>query len=65
MVLFVRKHGSGLQKAKFAAFVLATLPLQFIRRWITGEHQGVVLKVQGMLDALRGAEVPYTKLGLR
>ncbi len=65
MVLFVRKHGSRLQKLKFAVFVLGTLPLQFLRRWITGEHRGVVLKVQGMLDALRGAEVPLAKLGLR
>lgn len=65
MVLYVRKHGSTGQRLKFAAFVLGTLPLQFLRRLVTWEHQGVVLKARGMLDALRRRPIPLEELGLR
>jgi len=65
MVLFVRKHGSLAERAKFAFFVLSTLPLQYLRRLLTGEQRGVVLKVRGMLDALRRRPIPLEELGLR
>jgi len=65
MVLYVRKHGTLLQRLKFAAFVLATLPAQYLRRLATGEQQGVALKVRGMLDGLRGRPIPLEELGLR
>lgn len=64
MVLYVRKHATLLQAAKFLTFQLATLPLQYVRRWATGEQAGVSSKVRGMLDALRGRPVPVEKLGL-
>lgn len=65
MVLFVRKHASLLQGLKFTGFVLATLPVQYLRRLASGEQQGVVLKVRGMLDGLRGRPIPLEELGLR
>ncbi len=65
MVLFVRKHASPLQKCKFVAFQIATLPLQYVRRLLTGEQAGVTYKVRGMWDALRGRPIPFAELGLR
>ena len=64
MVLFVRKHGTIGQQAKFAFFVLATLPAQFIRRWITGEQRGVIMKLEGMLAGWRRQPVAAARLGL-
>ena len=65
MVLYVRKHASAGETLKFAAFVLGSLPLQYLRRLATGEQHGVVLKARGMLDALRRKPIPLEELGLR
>jgi len=65
MVLYVRKHATALQLAKFIAFQLATVPLQYVRRRISGEQAGVTAKVRGMLDAARGLPLPLVELGLR
>ena len=65
MVLYVRKHATPRQAAKFVAFQLATLPFQYLRRLLTWEQAGVSLKVRGMLDALRGRPLPLVELGLR
>ena len=64
MVRFVGRHGSALQKVKFAFFVLSTTPFSFVRRWLRGEHRGVIAKLQGMLDAIRGRPLPRQRLGL-
>ncbi len=65
MVLYVRKHATGRQAAKFVAFQLVTLPFQYLRRLLTWEQAGVSLKVRGMLDGLRGRPLPLVELGLR
>jgi GT2 family glycosyltransferase len=65
MVLYVRKHGTRLQQAKFLGFQLAAVPLQYVRRWFRGEQAGVSSKVRGMLDGLRGRPLPLVELGLR
>jgi len=65
MVLYVRKHATPLQAAKFVAFQLATVPLQYVRRWLTGEQAGVSSKVRGMLDAVRRRPSPLKELGLQ
>jgi GT2 family glycosyltransferase len=65
MVLFVRKHARWYQAVQFLLFQVTTLPLQFLWRWLRGERRGVVLKVRGMLDALRGRPLPLQELGLR
>lgn len=65
MVLYVRKHATARQAAKFVAFQLGTLPFQYLRRLLTGEQAGVSLKIRGMLDALRGRPLPLVELGLR
>jgi len=65
MVLFVRKHARWYQALRFLAFQLGTLPLQYVRRRLTGEQQGVVLKTRGMLDGWRGRPLPLEELGLR
>jgi len=64
MVLYVRKHASALQVAKFVAFQVGTVPLQYVRRWLKGEQAGVTAKVRGMLDGLRGTPLCLEKLGL-
>jgi len=65
MVLYVRKHATPIQAAKFWAFQLMTLPLQYLRRCMTGEQAGVTTKVRGMLDALRRRPLPLVALGFR
>lgn len=65
MVLFVRKHARWHQALLFVALNLATLPLQFLRRLLTAEQHGVVLKVRGMLDGWRDRPLPLEELGLR
>lgn len=65
MVLFVRKHGTPLQVAKFILFQVLTVPLQYLRRLLTGEQAGVTLKVRGMLDGLLRRPAPLSELGLR
>ncbi len=64
-VLFARKHGTALQKATLAASILVTLPFVFLRRLVTGEAGGVLLKVRGWLDGWRDREPPFQELGLR
>jgi GT2 family glycosyltransferase len=65
MVRFVLKHARWYQCLQFLLFQVTTLPLQYLRRCLTGEQRGVVLKVRGMLDALRGRPLPLEELGLR
>jgi GT2 family glycosyltransferase len=65
MVLYVRKHATRRQAAKFVAFQLATLPFQYLRRLLTWEQAGVSLKVRGMLDGLRRRPLPLVEFGLR
>jgi hypothetical protein len=64
MVLFVLKHGRWYQRLQFLALQITTLPLQYLWRCLSSEQAGVVLKVRGMVDALRGRPVPVEKLGL-
>ncbi|GIW39728.1 MAG: glycosyl transferase [Candidatus Binatia bacterium] len=64
MVLFVRKHASPAQKAKFTLFTLGTLPLQYVRRLLRNEQGGVVLKARGLYDGWKGKDVPVAELGL-
>ncbi len=47
-----------------ALAIAVTLPFQFGRRWLSGEQQGVILKVRGWLDGLRGRPIPLRELGL-
>ena len=64
-VLFARKHATRAQKLKLAASIVLTLPFVFVRRLVTGEAGGVVLKIRGWLDGLRDREPPFAALGLR
>jgi hypothetical protein len=64
-VLYARKHASRAQKVKLWACILVTLPFVFLRRLVTGEAGGVILKVRGWLDGLRDREPPFEALGLR
>jgi GT2 family glycosyltransferase len=64
-VLFARKHATAAQKLKLAASIVLTLPFVFLRRLVTGEAGGVVLKVRGWLDGLRDRDPPFEALGLR
>lgn len=64
MVRFVDKHGSRLEKLRFACFLIATLPFQFLRRALRGEQEGVVLKLRGIRDALLGRPIPRSDLEL-
>lgn len=63
-ILFARRHGSPLQRFWFQLWFFGSLPFQFLRRWPSGEGEGVVLKLRGALDALRGRPLPRARLGL-
>jgi len=64
-ILFARKHGTVAQKLLLAASIILTTPFVFLRRLVTGEAGGVVLKIRGWLDGLRDREPPFEALGLR
>ncbi len=64
-ILFARKHGTLAQKAMLAASIIVTTPFVFLRRLVTGEAGGVLLKIRGWLDGLRDREPPFEALGLR
>jgi GT2 family glycosyltransferase len=64
MVRFVRKHGSLAERARFALLFAAMLPLSYVKRRRRGEQEGVLLKLRGALDALRGRPIPRGPLGL-
>ena len=65
MVLFVRAHARWYELLQFTAFQVVTLPMQYLWRCLSGEQRGVVLKIRGMVDALRGRSLPLEELGLR
>ena len=64
MVLFAQRHGTWLERLKLAAFLLGTLPGQYLRRLASGEQEGVRLKVRGLRDALLHRPIPRAALGL-
>ncbi len=64
MVRFVRTHGSLAQRLKFTLFFVSSLPFQLVRRTMSGEQRGVLLKIRGALDALRGRPLPRAELEL-
>ena len=64
-VLFARSHGGFAQRARLAAAVLASLPIEYVRRRRRGEEEAVALLIRGYRDGLLGREVPYARLGLR
>jgi GT2 family glycosyltransferase len=64
MVRFVARHGTALQRAKFAAFLVGSLPFQYLRRLPTGEAEGVRQKLRGIRDALLNRPIPRAQLGL-
>ena len=64
-VLYARKYGTKAEQLKMAAAIAITLPFQFLRRLATGEHPGVIMKIRGWRDALRGRPLPFEGLGLR
>ena len=64
-VLFARKHGTVLQRLLLLASIVVTTPFVFLRRLVTGEAGGVILKIRGWLDGLRDRQPPFEALGLR
>ena len=64
-ILYARRHGSAVQRAKHAAFLAATLPLELVHHWTHGTADEVVLKLRGIRDALAGRRPPFEELGLR
>ena len=64
MVRFVRRHGSLHERLRFALWFGAMLPLSWLKRRLRGEQEGVRLKLEGALDALRGRPIPRGRLGL-
>jgi hypothetical protein len=63
-VLYARRHGGFWQCLAMAAAIVLTLPFQIGRRWLSGEHPGVLLKIRGWWDGLRGRPIPFRELGL-
>jgi GT2 family glycosyltransferase len=63
-ILYAKRYGRVWQQALMAAAILTTLPFQLARRWLSGEHAGVLIKVRGWCDGLRGRPIPLHDLGL-
>jgi len=63
-VLYAKRYGRPWQQLLMGAAILTTLPFQLARRWATGEHPGVAMKVRGWWDGLRGRPIPLRDLGL-
>jgi GT2 family glycosyltransferase len=64
-ILYARKHGSRLERAKLAFFLAASLPLELLRHLPVGRAGEVLLKMRGVRDALAGRRPPLETLGLR
>ena len=64
-VLYARRHGRPWQVALLVASILVTLPFQYTRRWLSGEQEGIALKMRGWRDGLLGRPLPLVELGLR
>ncbi len=64
MVRFVRKHASTAERWRFALYFAAMLPTSYVKRLLRGEGEGVRLKLEGALDALRDRPLPRARLGL-
>jgi GT2 family glycosyltransferase len=63
-ILFARKHAGPLERAKLAAFLATSLPLQLLWHLPRGAASDVVLKIRGVRDALLGRRPPFEELGL-
>jgi hypothetical protein len=64
-VLFARKHGTALERAKLAAFLATSLPLQLAWQGLRGRAGEVWLKLEGVRDGLTGRRPPFERLGLK
>jgi len=64
-VLFAKKHAAVRQWVKFVTLFFLSLPLAFLRELPRGQARGVLLKLQGFWDGIRGKEPPLARLGLR
>src|SRR5207249_2200446 len=47
-ILYARRHGNLAERAKLAAFLAATLPLELVHHWTHGTADEVWLKMRGM-----------------
>ena len=64
-VLFAKKHATARQWVKFLVMFFASLPLAFLRELPRGQAGGVLLKLWGFRDGVKGREPPLERLGLR
>jgi GT2 family glycosyltransferase len=64
-VLFARKHARPLERAKLAASLGASLPLQLAWQALHGRADEVWLKIEGLRDGLTGRRPPFERLGLK
>ena len=61
----IRRDDIAADKAMLVACIVATFPLQLLRRALTGQAAGVWIKWRGWRDALAGRPIPFVELGLR
>jgi GT2 family glycosyltransferase len=64
-ILFARRHGTLTQRAKLAAFLAASLPVELLWHLARGDAATVLLKMRGVRDAVTGRPPPLEILGLR
>ncbi|MFN2427102.1 MAG: glycosyltransferase family 2 protein [Candidatus Binatia bacterium] len=64
-ILYARRHGNWGQTLFLAMSIVATFPLQLLRRALSGQAAGVWIKQRGWRDALAGRPIPFVELGLR
>jgi len=64
-VLFAAKNGSWSERARLAAALGVSLPLQLLWQLPRGGAADVLLKLEGIRDAFTGRRPPFERLGLR
>jgi GT2 family glycosyltransferase len=64
-VLFVRRYGSPLQRARHAASVAVGLAAELVWHGVRGTADGTRWKLRGVRDGLTGRRPPFEELGLR
>ena len=63
-ILYARKHATPSRRLKHTLFLALTLPGQWLRRALTGEQEGVALKLRGIRDGLLHRPIPRQALAL-
>jgi len=64
-VLYVKKYARPHEWIKFIAILAVSLPVGFLRKAVTCNLRGYLVRLRGVWAGFTGSEIPFHKLGLR